>query len=207
MLLLVTGASGVGKSSARVGATTLLDESFEAIELWHLGPIPAVPTIEWRQQMAERAALRAIELDAEGRHLLLAGDPMAAGEILAAPSADQVDVAVCLLDVNEAAHQARLDARNEPADLVPLHFGFAAWMRKHATDPSHLQVVLTNGGWDQMRWDRWMSLADGDPRWAMTVINTSDLAVDEVAVAVSQWCRDAVAGRVPVFRRGWSQAV
>ena len=34
--------------------------------------------------MAERAVLRAKALDEEGRHLLLAGDPVAPGEVLAA---------------------------------------------------------------------------------------------------------------------------
>jgi hypothetical protein len=35
------------------------------------------------------------------------------------------------------------------------------------------------------------------------VIDTSRLAPVEVAQRVSAWCRDAVAGRAPVFRAGW----
>lgn len=70
MLLLLSGASGAGKSSVR-----------EAIELRHLGAIPTTPDLEWRQRVAERAVLRAKALDEEGRHLLLAGDPVAPGEV------------------------------------------------------------------------------------------------------------------------------
>ena len=51
VFLLVTGASGAGKSTAR----------------------------------------QSLALQAQGRDLLLAGDPVAAGELIAAPSADQLD--------------------------------------------------------------------------------------------------------------------
>ena len=58
--------------------------------------------------MAERAVLRAKKLDEHGRHLLLAGDPVAPGEVLAAPSAPMVDIAICLLDVDEVSQRERL---------------------------------------------------------------------------------------------------
>ena len=174
MLLLVTGASGVGKSSARVHATKLLDPTFEAVELWHLGPIPAVPTIRWRQQQAEVAVRRARDLADDGRHLLLAGDPIAAGEVLAAPSADEVDVAVCLLDADAESQSGRLDVRQDPPELRHLNLSFAEWMRAHAVDPSYVPEAVTNDSWDQMRWDRWVGREPG-PEWAMTVIDTSTM--------------------------------
>ena len=79
MLLLVTGASCVGKSSARVHAAKLLDDTFEPVELWHLGPIPEIPTIRWRQQQAEVAVRRARDLARDGRHLLVANYGMGEG--------------------------------------------------------------------------------------------------------------------------------
>ena len=154
MLLLVTGASGVGKSSARVHATKLLDSTFEAVELWHLGPIPAAPTVRWRQQQVEVAVRRAIDLAKGGRHLLLAGDPIPAGEVLAAPSAGEVDVAVCLLDADAESQSARLDARQDPPALRHLHPSFAEWMRAYAVDSSYVPEAVTNDSWDQMCWDR-----------------------------------------------------
>jgi len=202
MLLLVTGASGVGKSTARIHAMRLLDASFEAVELAHLGPIPPVPTVRWRQQQAEVAVRRAIELEKESRHLLLAGDPIAAGEVLAAPSAEQVDVAVCLLDADARSQSARLDARQDPPEIRHLHHGFADWMRAHAADPSYVPEAVTNDSWESMVWDRWVGRPPG-PEWAMTVIDTSTMAGEEVGSTVAEWCRRAVRGEVPVFRAGW----
>lgn len=124
MLLLITGASGVGKSTTRLAIASELVDEVEAIELWHLGPIPSVPTVAWRQQMTELAVQRAIALEAEGRHLLFAGDPVAAGEALAARSSDSIDIAVCLLDANQEAQTARLRAAGHSGDLLSNNVGF-----------------------------------------------------------------------------------
>jgi hypothetical protein len=202
MLLLVSGASGVGKSAARIIASRLLDESFECVELSDLGPIPRAPTIEWRQKQVEVAVQRAIGLAEEGRHLLVSCDPIPAGEVLAAPSADRIDVAVCLLDANATAQSARLDSRQDPMEIRHLHHGFAEWMRAHAVNPSHVPEAVMNGSWDQMRWERWVG-RDPGPEWAMTVIDTSELGRDEVGQQVAAWCRRAVVGGAPVFHAGW----
>jgi hypothetical protein len=205
MLLLVTGASGVGKSTARVHAMKLLDSTFEAVELAHLGAIPAVPTVRWRQQQVEVAVRRAGELARQGRHLLLAGDPIPAGEVLAAPSADEVDVAVCLLDADAPSQSARLEERQDPPELRHLHLAFADWMRAHAVDPSYVPEAVTNDSWEGMRWDRWIGRGPG-PGWAMTVIDTSALSGERVGAAVVEWCRRAVRGEVPTFAGGWHSA-
>ncbi|GAA4616551.1 hypothetical protein GCM10023108_29690 [Saccharopolyspora hordei] len=207
MLLLVSGASGVGKTTARLHVRHLferrgLDGTFETAELFTLGPVPDVPTVAWRQEQAEVAVRRAIALDAEGRHLLFAGDPVPLGEVLAAPSADRVEVAACLLDVDEQTHLARLAQRGEPEELVPFHRGFAEWMRAHATDPGHMPEVVTTDGWSQMRWERWVGREPG-PEWAMTVLDTSRLSPEQVGAAIVDWCLRAVAGQAPVFRAGW----
>ncbi|WP_147919139.1 hypothetical protein [Ruania zhangjianzhongii] len=205
MFLLVSGASCAGKSSARRHALTRLGEEFEAVELSDLGPVANPPTIAWRQQQVEVAALRALDLAEHGRHLLFAGDPVPAGEVLAAPSADGIDVAVCLLDVDAETQSARLAARGDPPEHRHLHHGFADWMRHHAADPSYVPEAVTTDAWPQMRWHRWIGRAPG-PEWAMTVIDTSALTEVEVGKRVAGWCQDAVAGNAPVFRAGWSSS-
>jgi hypothetical protein len=90
-------------------------------------------------------------LDDEGRHLLLAGDPVAPAEVLAAPSAPTVDVAICLLDIDEDCQRERLRRRGDPEELLPRHVAFADWLRHHARDPRHMPHVLTTGGWSGMR--------------------------------------------------------
>jgi hypothetical protein len=202
MLLLVTGASGVGKTTARIHAAKLLDPTFEAVELWHLGPIPAVPTVRWRQQQVDVAVRRATELSRQGRHLLLAGDPIPAGEVLAVPSAGEVDVAVCLLDADARSQSARLDARNDPSEVRDLHLNFAHWMRVHAVDPSYIPEAVTTDSWEQMQWDRWVGRRPG-PEWAMTVLDTTGVPAEQVGEAVADWCRRAVRGKVPTFSPGW----
>jgi hypothetical protein len=196
VLLLISGASGAGKTSVREAIAGELVPDVEAIELRHLETVPAVPDIAWRQRMAERAVARSRVLDAQRRHLLLAGDPVAPGKVLAAPSATSVDIAVCLLDVAEDTQRERLRSRGDPEELLPHHVAFAAWMRRHAEDPAHMPHVLTTGGWDGMRWSRLATLP-----WQITVIDGSAMSVAEAGSAALQWVRDALSGRAPVFRR------
>lgn len=91
MLLLITGASGVGKSTVRSLLAPQLSPQVDCVELLDLTPAPEAMTRVWRQQTAETAVRRAIELRDSGRHLLLAGDPVPAAEIVAAPSATELE--------------------------------------------------------------------------------------------------------------------
>jgi hypothetical protein len=144
MFLLVTGASGAGKSTVRRLVTADLSPEVECVELHHVSSVPPFPTIAWRQQATEAAVQRAVELQAERRHLLLCGDPVAAGEVLAAPSAVELDgVAVCLLDLSPEAQASRLAGRGDDPALLADHHAFAGWMRGHARDPGHMPHVLS----------------------------------------------------------------
>jgi broad-specificity NMP kinase len=195
---LVTGASGVGKSTARAAVTRELSPSVECVELLDLTPRPEAMTRVWRQRSAEVAVRRAVELQDSGRHLLLAGDPVPAAEIVAAPSAPQLGaIAVCLLDAAPEAQAERLAARGDHDELLPHHQAFAGWMRLQATDPLHMTHVVADGGWEEMRWERLERLA---PEWRMHTIDTTDMSVREVAAAVLDWCRRALGGRAPALR-------
>ena len=158
MLLLITGASGVGKTSARIAIEGELGAAVECVELHHVLPpsSPAQMNRVWRQHAAEVAVGRAIELQTEGRHLLLAGDPVPAIEIVAAPSSPGLNaVAVCLLHADPDAQAARLAERGDHAGLalLPDHQAFADWMRCQATDP-----VRTSHG----------------PQWTVVELSTVD---------------------------------
>jgi hypothetical protein len=149
----------------------------------------------WRQQTSEAAVRRAVELQASGRHLLLAGDPVPAVEVVAAPSAPALNaIAVCLLDATPEAQAQRLAARGDPLELLPHHQAFAEWMRNQASDPLHMTHVVTDAGWEQMRWQRLRQLAAG---WDMHKIDTTDMTARQVADAVRDWCRRALAGDAP----------
>jgi broad-specificity NMP kinase len=195
MLLLVTGASGAGKSTVRTLVESRLAPAVECVELQHLAQVPPTSmTLAWRQKAAEVAVRRAIELRTSGRHLLLSGDPVAAAEIAAAPSAPDIDaIAVCLLDVSPEAQAARLAERGDPPELLPHHHAFAEWMRRQAADPLHMPHVMTNDGWADMRWERLQKLA---PNWHVQTVDTTDMTRTEVADAVLRWCQHALTGDV-----------
>ena len=63
VLLLISGASGAGKTSVREAIAADLAPTIEAVELRHLDAIPACPDVAWRQRMAERAVVRARALE------------------------------------------------------------------------------------------------------------------------------------------------
>jgi hypothetical protein len=159
------------------------------------------PNIEWRQQATEATVNRALRLQAQGRHLLLSGDPVAAGEVLAAPSADKLDaVAVCLLDIDPDTQAARLRERGDDPALLADHQAFAGWMRAHACDPRHMPHVLSGHGWEEMRWERWHDLEPRESEWATHIVDTSELTTQQVGAEVLEWCRRALAGDAPVMR-------
>jgi energy-coupling factor transporter ATP-binding protein EcfA2 len=201
VLLLLTGSSGAGKSTVRRLIARELAPDTECVELGHVVSFPSIPTIAWRQQSTEAVVQRALALQAEGRHLLLAGDPVAAGEVVAAPSADNLDgIAACLLDVSPDAQAARLARRGDDPRLLADHIAFADWMRGHAKDPQYMPHVLSTNGWDAMRWDRLTNVDASNGGWAVHVIDTSELSTDDVAEQVLTWCRRALEDQAPAMR-------
>lgn len=195
MLLLVTGASGVGKSTVRKTLQPQLQPEIECAELWDLAPHSQAHTLVWRQRTTESAIKRSLQLQREGRHLLLCGDPIVAVEVAAVRSADQLDqVAFCLLDASPEAQGARLHGRGEPPSLLVHHHAFADWMRRQATDPLHMLEVVTTNLWERMRWDRIPKLAPG---WRGNVIDTSSLEPLQAAAAVKSWICDVLNGTEP----------
>ena len=197
MFLLVSGASGAGKSTARRLVARELEPAVECVELRDVVGMPRVPTLAWRQRATEAVVCHALKLQADGRHLLLAGDPVAAGEVLAAPSADRLDgIAVCLLDVARDTQAARLAARGDDPTLLVHHVAFADWMREHAAHPDHRLEVLQTNGWEHMRWERLRRL-DETGSWAMHVLDTSSLTAATVATELLAWCRRTLTGQSP----------
>ena len=192
MFFLVTGASGVGKSTVR----KLIEPEFAGvIEIAELGMLGSTPkwNIEWRHQMVERTVTRALEAQREGKHFMLCGDPVPPGEVWAAPSAQLLEgLAVCLLDAKPQAQTARLLERGDDLQFIDDHVAFADWMRHHVIDHRHRPEVITHNAWPQMRWERWVGLAAVQPPWSHYLIDTSDLGPREVADLVAQWLRQQI---------------
>lgn len=189
MFFLVTGASGVGKTSARKLIESEIAEHVAACELATLGITPEW-SLRWRHQAVEQVVQLALSQRKSGKHFLLCGDPVPPGELYAAPSAGELEgIQVCLLDASPERQTERLTLRGDTADLIPHHIAFAEWMRHHAVDHRHRPEVIINQGWDQMRWHVWNSDEVMAVPWNSQIINTSDLKPVEVARQVLSWIK------------------
>ena len=192
MFFLVTGASGVGKSTVRKLIEPEFADVLEAAELAMLGSTPKW-SIAWRHQMVERMVRHALDVQRDGKHFLFCGDPVPPGEVWAAPSADRLDrLDVCLLDAGERAQTARLLERGDDSNFIRHHVAFADWMRHHVVDHRYRPEVITQNAWPQMRWDRWVEIAAIQPPWSSYIIETSKLGPREVGHLVAQWLRQHV---------------
>lgn len=195
MFLLVTGASGVGKSTVRRRLALHLPPDVEAVELATLGETPQW-SLAWRHRMVERLVQRARELGDEGRHLLVCGDPIPPGEVISAPSGDGLRLHVVLLHAAPEVQLARLTARGDSSEFHDRHVAFADWMHRHVVDPSYRPEVVIQDGWEEMRWERWLERAeapDASLPWSAQVIDTSILDAESVAHEVLAWVQRTLA--------------
>jgi hypothetical protein len=193
MFVLVTGASGVGKTSVRKLIEAEIAGQIAVCELGDLGITPEW-SLRWRHQAVEQVVQLALKHRASGKHFLLCGDPVPPSELYAAPSAgDLAGIRVCLLDASPEQQTERL-RQGDPADLIPHHIAFAEWMRHPALDHRHRPKVIINQGWEQMRWHAWNSDEITVVPLNSHVIDTSDLKLLEVARQVVSWVKFHIRG-------------
>lgn len=194
MLLSVSGASGVGKSTVleALQRSGELGPGVTCVEFDSIG-VPDGADTAWRHGATEEWVRFAIEEQDAGRHVLLAGQ-VPPGELVAAPSADRLDgIAVCVLHSSPEVQEARLVGRGERADSLFHHLRFGAWFGAHARDPQHAPEVVRVETSTPMVWERWEHLKSGDPRWPVSVIDTDELSSADVAAQVAAWARIALA--------------
>ena len=193
MFLLVTGASGVGKSTVRRVLEAELADVLEIEELAVLGVKPEW-RIAWRHEMVERMMHRALSARRLGKHFMLCGDPVPPGEVVAVPSATELGpFAVCLLDASADVQRRRLAARGDDETLIPHHIAFAEWLRQHVVDHRHRPEVLLQSAWPEMRWERLFDDERTDLPWRAEVIDTSERTPDQVAGLVAAWVHEQLA--------------
>jgi hypothetical protein len=197
MFFLVTGASGVGKSTVRKLIEPELAGEVVTCELGSLGITPEW-SLRWRHQAVEKVVQLAVKEQAAEKHFLLCGDPVPPGELYAAPSAGKLKgIEVCLLDISPEKQIERLTLRGDPAELFPAHVAFADWMRRHAVDQRYRPEVIINGGWEEMRWDVWNSDEVTAVPWRSQIIDTSHLSAVEVAREVVSWIKPKIRSNPP----------
>lgn len=192
MFLLITGASGMGKTTVRKIVEAQFADRIESGELAEIAGPPEW-SLSWRHQAVEKAVQRAVEVQRYRKHFLLCGDPVPPAEVYAAPSADQLEgIAVCLLDASEDSQRLRLMKRGDDPGLIPHHLAFAIWMREHIANPRHRLEVVKQGGWEKMRWDRWLTVREQQELRRPHQIDTTGLYPAEVAKRVAAWIRQQI---------------
>ena len=204
MLLSVTGASGVGKSTALVAVErALAGEPLVCAEFDSVGvPEEIVHSTgadgtTWRHQTIEHWVQRAVAERWGGRHLVLYGQ-VPVGELLAVPSARLLDgIAACLLHCSPEVRRQRLIGRGEDPDTLEAHLSFGEWFYRHMTDPTHMPEVITANATTPMHWERWADWQAGDPRWSFEVIDTDTLTPEQTAERVLVWSRETLSGHRP----------
>ncbi|XVV08240.1 hypothetical protein ACQP2X_25675 [Actinoplanes sp. CA-131856] len=189
MLLTVAGSSCSGKTTA-VRACAEIDGL--VVHDFDETGVPRGADKVWRQRATEEWIRRALRWQDEGLDVILTGQsPL--GEVLACPSATELDgIAACLVDVDDRERWRRLVDRGA-AD--PAFLAWARWLRGHAADPRHAPEVITQGGHEAMRWERWRGWARGDRRWAVRVVDTTGRTVEQTAADLTRWIAGARADR------------
>ena len=105
MLLLLFGSAAAGKTSAM----NALRERFHDLAIHDFDEIGVPPDANsgWRHRATERWLRRALDYQAEGTDLLLAGQ-IPHGELLATPSAPQLEaISACLFDCDDETRVTR----------------------------------------------------------------------------------------------------
>ena len=211
VLFLLSGASGSGKSTLASAVRDRVDD-LTVHELGELADRPwhGEPGYVYRREPVERALARARECERSGVDLLFTEGVF--GELLAAPSATEVDgIAACLVDCDDDERLRRLRARDDgrvgdPHELWD-HLAWALWLRRHAIDPQTFSGPIRGDGdatWAWERWERWQA---GDPRWTTFVLDTTDETVDVSADRLAAWVTEQrrlrAEGRLPLSGRWW----
>lgn len=190
MLLSLSGASGVGKSTVLTELQRSgLGPDITCVEFDSIG-VPEDADTAWRHSAIERWVRFSIDEQDAGRHVLLAGQ-VPPGELLAAPSADRLDgIAVHVLHCSPAMQERRLIGRGEPGDSLIHHLRFGTWFHRHAMDPTFQPEVIRVGSAVPMAWERWENVGDDRARWPVSVTDTDGLAPAEVVERVRGWALD-----------------
>jgi hypothetical protein len=136
--------------------------------------VPVGADAAWRHGAIERWVRRVLVEQRAGRHVVLCGQ-VPVGELLAAPSADQLDGIAVLLHCSPEVRRARLSGRGDSLDGIEDHLAFGEWFVQHTRDPIHMPYVICVESRVAMRWDRWEHWQAADARWQFEILDTDGL--------------------------------
>jgi hypothetical protein len=184
-LYFIGGASGSGKTAIMPHLKELLRNDIAVYDFDDIG-VPDDADKKWRQESTEKWLQKLLS---DGKDACLLGQ-IVLGEILACPSAKQIDkINFCLLDVSDFERIQRLKKRNTyGADQNMLNW--SSWLRMHHKDPQWMQHVLKENCWDGLFFSAWDQLVSWDNTASVKIIDTTELSLSDVAANVAKWIED-----------------
>ncbi|MGH3102933.1 MAG: hypothetical protein ACRDN6_02400 [Gaiellaceae bacterium] len=212
MLFVLSGSSGSGKTTL----ARIVERRVSNLAVHELAELTETPWNEdgssrtWRRRQTERWLRRAGELEAEGVDLLLTEAIF--GELLAAPSAPAVSgIAACLVECGSLERLRRLHAR-APDEELDAHEAWeycvwGLWLRLHAEDPQVFAGPIRGEPAPDWQWSRWERWRRGDPRWSISILETTGRTIAESAAELESWVDEQralhAAGALPLSGRWW----
>jgi GNAT superfamily N-acetyltransferase len=183
-LYFIGGASGCGKTAVMPHLKELLGDRIAVYDFDDIG-VPDGADKKWRGESTEKWLQKLLS---EGKDACLLGQ-IVLGEILSCPSAKQIDkINFCLLDVSDFERIGRLKKRNTyGADQNILNW--AAWLRMHIRDPEWTPHVIQEDAADIMDFTRLSALESYEEVANIKILDTTDLALHEVAVELADWVK------------------
>lgn len=183
-LYFIGGASGSGKTAVVPHLKKLLGDDIAVYDFDDIG-VPEGADKKWRQESTEKWLKKLLS---EGKDACLLGQ-IVLGEILSCPSAKQINkINFCLLDVSDFERIGRLKKRNTyGADQNMLNW--SAWLRMHHQDPQWAPHVIQENAASIMNFSRLSVLNSYDEVANIKILDTTDLALHEVAGELADWVR------------------
>ncbi|HAT3869033.1 hypothetical protein SC371_03685 [Legionella pneumophila serogroup 2] len=181
-LYFIGGASGSGKTAIMNELQNILDDKIKVYDFDDIGVLEGADK-KWRQESTAKWLQKLLN---EGKDACLLGQ-IVLGEILACPSANQIDkVNFCLLDVSDIQRIQRLKKRSTyGADQNMLNW--SAWLRMHHQDPKWTQHVLKEDCWNGLEFSNWDQLESWDDKASIELLDTTNFSIENVARKVADW--------------------
>jgi hypothetical protein len=181
-LYFIGGASGSGKTAVMPYLKELLGDGIAVYDFDDIG-VPDGADKKWRQESTEKWLQKLLN---EGKDVCLLGQ-IVLGEILSCPSAKQIDkINFCLLDVSDFERIQRLKKRNTYGSDQNM-LNWSAWLRMHHQDPQWAPHVIQEEAASIMDFSRLSVLNSYDEVANIKILDTTDLALHEVAAQLADW--------------------
>ncbi|WP_419418729.1 GNAT family N-acetyltransferase [Legionella sp. D16C41] len=193
-LYFIGGASGSGKTAVIPDLKELLGDNIAVYDFDDIG-VPEDADKKWRQESTEKWIKKLLS---DGKDACLLGQ-IVLGEILSSPSASQIDkINFCLLDVNDFERIQRLKQRNTYGTDQNM-LNWSAWLRMHHQDPKWAIHVIQESAASIMDFRRFDQLTNYNDLANILILDTTDLALKEVAWKLVDWIKSKETANCEVY--------